>query len=73
MDCGKHYAERRDLVRNNTCTGAPDRKGHGALQAVGNHQPLRRSHIRSDATFASGMGLEAAGRRVPGFERNAIP
>eukprot|EP00972_Heterocapsa_arctica_P058380 8613647-Heterocapsa_arctica.AAC.1 len=65
MDCGKHYAERRDLIKNNTCTGAPDRKGHGALQAVQNRQPLKCSHIRSDAKAASGMGLEAAGRRLP--------
>eukprot|EP00972_Heterocapsa_arctica_P081109 11951775-Heterocapsa_arctica.AAC.1 len=50
MEYGKHYAERRDLInKNNTCTVAPDRKGHGALQAVQNRQPLKRSHIRSDA------------------------
>eukprot|EP00972_Heterocapsa_arctica_P061430 9060205-Heterocapsa_arctica.AAC.1 len=60
------------LYTKNTCTGAPNRKGHAALQAVGNHQPLRRSHIRRDAKLASGMGLEAAGRRLPGFDRNVI-
>eukprot|EP00972_Heterocapsa_arctica_P066207 9766234-Heterocapsa_arctica.AAC.1 len=62
MDCGKHHAGRRDLVRNNTCTGAPDRKGHQALEAVKNRLPLQRSRIRSDAKLASGMGLEAAGQ-----------
>eukprot|EP00972_Heterocapsa_arctica_P087851 12956163-Heterocapsa_arctica.AAC.1 len=35
--------------------------------------PLKRSRIRSDAKLASGMGLEAAGRRLPGFDRNTIP
>eukprot|EP00972_Heterocapsa_arctica_P017681 2613446-Heterocapsa_arctica.AAC.1 len=35
MDCGKHYAQRRDLVTNNACTGKPDRKGQLALETIG--------------------------------------
>eukprot|EP00972_Heterocapsa_arctica_P026443 3894755-Heterocapsa_arctica.AAC.1 len=65
MDCGKHYARRRDLVKINTCTGKPDRKCLLALEAVENRLPLQRSRIRSDVKFASGMGLEAAGQRLP--------
>eukprot|EP00972_Heterocapsa_arctica_P100712 14848682-Heterocapsa_arctica.AAC.1 len=34
---------------------------------------LQRSRIRSDAKLASGMGLEAAGQRIPGFNRDHIP
>eukprot|EP00972_Heterocapsa_arctica_P087960 12970244-Heterocapsa_arctica.AAC.1 len=43
----------------------PDNKGNAALRAVGNKLPLHRRHIRSDAKFASGMTLEAAGQRLP--------
>eukprot|EP00972_Heterocapsa_arctica_P115787 16449716-Heterocapsa_arctica.AAC.1 len=73
MDCVKNYAERRDLVKNNTCTGAPDRRGHGALQAVANSTPLRRSHIRSDAKLASGMGLEAGDVASLGLTETSSP
>eukprot|EP00972_Heterocapsa_arctica_P108779 16016757-Heterocapsa_arctica.AAC.1 len=44
-----------------------------ALRAVANKLPLHRRHIRSDAKFASGMTLEAAGQRIPGFNRSEIP
>eukprot|EP00972_Heterocapsa_arctica_P019585 2890274-Heterocapsa_arctica.AAC.2 len=33
-DCGKHCAQRRDLVKDNTCTGKPDRKGQLALETM---------------------------------------
>eukprot|EP00972_Heterocapsa_arctica_P096341 14213990-Heterocapsa_arctica.AAC.1 len=35
--------------------------------------PLQRSRIRSDAKLAAGMGLESAGQRMPGFNRDHIP
>eukprot|EP00972_Heterocapsa_arctica_P055108 8127841-Heterocapsa_arctica.AAC.1 len=40
---------------------------------MGKNLPLQRSRIRSDAKLASGMGLEAAGQRMPGFNRDHIP
>eukprot|EP00972_Heterocapsa_arctica_P055764 8225867-Heterocapsa_arctica.AAC.1 len=64
MHCGSHYAQRRDLVKNYNCR-EPDNKGNAALRAVANKLPLHRRHIRSDAKFASGMTLEAAGQRIP--------
>eukprot|EP00972_Heterocapsa_arctica_P064535 9523158-Heterocapsa_arctica.AAC.1 len=70
--CGNHHAQRRDLVKHNNCR-EPDNKGNAALRAMANELPLHRRHIRSDAKFASGMTLEAAGQRLPGFNRAEIP
>eukprot|EP00972_Heterocapsa_arctica_P020507 3023460-Heterocapsa_arctica.AAC.1 len=40
---------------------------------MGKHLPLARSRIRSDAKNAAGMGLDSAGQRVQGFNRDLIP
>eukprot|EP00972_Heterocapsa_arctica_P054739 8067722-Heterocapsa_arctica.AAC.1 len=40
---------------------------------MGKHLPLARSRIRSDANIAAGMGLESAGQRVQGFNRDLVP
>eukprot|EP00972_Heterocapsa_arctica_P097558 14394264-Heterocapsa_arctica.AAC.1 len=58
---GNTMRKEKDLIANIPCTGAPDRAGHRALQAIRAKQPLPRSRVRSDAKVASGLGMEAAG------------
>eukprot|EP00972_Heterocapsa_arctica_P115493 16447998-Heterocapsa_arctica.AAC.1 len=59
-----------DVVHHHPCLGdARIRAEYKALEAMAARKPLHRSKVRSDAVFASGMGLEAAGRRPDDYER----